>query len=388
VLRSHEGRRLVAIQATAAQVETLFGVELHDYEDPGAPVYPGAPTAPNGRRTHRGFDGPVRLPAELTDIVTGLVGLDNRRLAHRRGSLGGDPSGAGYPLGLIVAGSYNFPKLTASDQTIGVIAPQAQGQPGTPPCYLPSDITSYINGLPAGFTTQPAAIQNINITIGTTTYQNNQSQVTGQTPATASNNILELTQDISTSAGIAQGATINVYFTVWTDGFLEFFNRVLIPDPGENQPGVVTMSFGINLGDDASGTSAYTGIGSLSDTSSLVYLMNKVLTELAGVGVNVFCALGDWGSGNWFPLAGSSPTVPDAAMHVSYPGTDPAVTACGGTVLGSSAENVWSDAYTTTSSIFGAANNNFGTTASARRSRFGLPDGRRRQRRFGFERNQ
>ena len=314
----------------------------------------------------------MRLPAELTDIITGLVGLDNRRLAHQRGSLGGDPSGAGYPLGLIVAGSYNFPKLTASDQTIGVIAPQAQGQPGTPPCYLPSDITSYINGLPAGFTTQPAAIQNINITIGTTTYQNNQSQVTGQTPATASNNILELTQDISTSAGIAQGATINVYFTVWTEnGFLEFFNRVLIPDPGENQPGVVTMSFGINLGDDASGTSAYTGIGSLSDTSSLVYLMNKVLTELAGVGVNVFYALGDWGSGNWFPLAGPSPTVPDAAMHVSYPGTDPAVTACGGTVLGSSAENVWSDAYTTTSSIFGAANNNFGTTggASARRSR-------------------
>src|SRR6185437_10012074 len=103
------------------------------------------------------------------------------------------------------------------------------GSPGTPPCYLPSDIANYINGLPAGFTTQPAVINNINITIGTTTYQNSQSQVTGVTSVSSANgSILELTQDISTSAGIAQGATINVYFTEGSEnGFLEFFNRSL-----------------------------------------------------------------------------------------------------------------------------------------------------------------
>ena len=380
VLRSHAGRRTVSLQGSADQVQKLFSIELHYYEDPTAPIVTGRPTAKSGYRIHRGFDGQVQLPTELAGVVTAAFGLDNRHLGHPAGAAG-DPSGAGYPLGPKVAQSYNFPQLTAADQTIGVIAPQPQGSPGTPPCYLPSDISSYINGLPAGFTTQPAAINNINITIGTTTYQNSQSQVTSVTStSTANNAILELTQDISTSAGIAQGATINVYFTEGSEnGFLEFFNRVLLPDPGENQPTVVTMSFLPNIGDDANGTSAYTGVGKLSDTSSFVYQANQILTALAGVGINVFYAIGDWGSGNWFPLTGTSPSAPDANMHVSYPGTDPSVTACGGTVKGKSAENAWSDAYSTTSNFGGdfqtptQTNNNFGSTGGGVSATFSAP---------------
>jgi hypothetical protein len=374
VLRSHTGRRTVSVQGTAAQIQKLFGIKLNYYEDPIAPVFAGASMSKNGHRTHRGFDGQVQLPPELSSIVRGAFGLDNRHLAHTRGALG-DPQGAGYPLGPAVAQSYNFPQLTVPDQTIGVIAPQPLGQPGTPPCYLPGDITKYINGLPAGFTTQPAAVNDVNITVGTTTYKNSQSQVTSVTStSTASNSILELTQDISTSAGIAQGATINVYFTESSEnGFLEFFNRILLPDPGENQPTVVTMSFGINIQDDAS------SIGNLSDTSSLVYQMNQLLTELAGVGINVFYAIGDWGSGNWFQLAGPGPTAPDANMRVSYPGTDPSVTACGGTVLGTSTESAWSDAYSTTSSFGGDFNNpgktntNFGATGGGVSATFPAP---------------
>jgi len=65
VLRSHAGRRTVSIQGTAAQIQKLFGIELHYYEDPTAPVFPGAPTAKSGHRTHRGFDGQVQIPAGL-----------------------------------------------------------------------------------------------------------------------------------------------------------------------------------------------------------------------------------------------------------------------------------------------------------------------------------
>lgn len=372
VLRSHAGRRTVALQGTAEQVGKLFGLQLHYYEDPAAE---------GGHRIHRGYHDVVHVPAELAKIVTAVFGLDNRHLTHPLGALG-DPSGAGYPKCPTIAQSYHFPQLKVPDQTIGVIAPQPPGQPGTPPCYFPSDITQYINGLGAGFTTQPAAINDIDITVGSTTYKNNQNQVTSITStANANNSILELTQDISTSAGIAQQATINVYFTEGSEnGFLEFFNRILVPNPGENTPTVVTMSFGINLGDDANGTSQYSGIGQLSSSSSFVYQMNQLLGELAAVGINVFFAIGDWGSGNWFPLANTPPGAPpDGNMHVAYPGTDPSVTAVGGTVLGTSTETAWSDAYSTTSNFGGtflnptATNNNFGSTSGGVSATFSAP---------------
>jgi hypothetical protein len=374
VLRSHAGRRSVVVLGSAAQINKLFGIELQHYQDPYAPPAAGAH---GGKRNHRGFDGPIHLPAELADIVVAAVGLDNRHFGHPQGALG-DPSGAGSPLGPKIAGSYNFPNLTVPDQTIGVIAPQPFGSPGSPPCYNPPDIAAYIKGLPAGYNTQPAAIHDVDCIVGPTTYLNNQSVVTAVTSLSGvSNAILELTQDISTSAGIAQGATINVYFTESSEnGFLEFFNRALLPDPGENRPTVLTMSFGIKLGDDASGTSLYTGIGTLTpqrNSSSMADQMSTLLAELTAVGLNVCYAIGDWGSGNWFPLANTPPgSPPDGAMHVSYPGTDPSVTACGGTLLGTTQESAWSDAYSTTSG-FGNPNNNFGSTGGGVSATFPSP---------------
>ena len=86
--------------------------------------------------------------------------------------------------------------------------------------------------------------------------------------------ILELTQDISTSSTVAQGATVNVYFTSDDEqGWLVFLNRVLLPE-GENGPTVLTSSFTLELGDDSS------YIGNLSDSGSLVSLMTRSSSSL------------------------------------------------------------------------------------------------------------
>ena len=394
VSSSHTGRRHVTVEGTAAQMNAAFGITLHRYEAPlpsaGRRTEKEPAPAPSRRRgrtnehatptaetyTHHGYDGAVHIPKELEGIILAVVGLDDRLLGVPAGS-GNDPSGASSLEPPAVAQLYNFPNSGASDQTIGVIAPQST--PGNGASYLPNDITgSYFPNLTnAAYRTAPASINNINLTVGTKTFSNSTTTVQGITSTTNLNAfpfsfIIELTQDISTSATIAQGATVNVYFTQASEqGWLVFLNRVLLPQ-GEKQPTVVTCSFTIYQGDDSS------YIGSLSSSGSAASLMTAAFQALAAQGINVFIAIGDWGADNWWSLGGTSPTAPDGSSHVMYPGTDPWVTACGGTVVALNSspppafnENVWSDAWST--SGFGSSTSNFGATGGGVSATFPAP---------------
>ncbi len=394
VSSSHAGRRHVTVVGTVARMNAAFGVALNRYEatmpSSGRRSEREPTPAPSRRRgrtnapapataetyTYYGYDGAVHVPKELDGIVLAVVGLDNRLLGVPAGS-GNDPSGAASLQPPAVAQLYNFPNTGASDQTIGVIAPQSS--PGNGASYLSNDINNlYFPGLSnAAYQTAPASINNINLTVGTSTFSNSTSTVQSITSSTNLNAfpfsfIIELTQDISTSATIAQGATVNVYFTQASEqGWLVFLNRVLLPE-GENQPTVVTCSFTIFIGDDSS------NIGSLTSSGSAASLMTAAFQALASQGINVFIALGDWGADNWWPLGSTSPTAPDGKSHVMYPGSDPWITSCGGTVIASNStpppafnETVWSDAWST--SNFGSSTSNFGTTGGGVSATFPAP---------------
>jgi pro-kumamolisin-like protein len=380
---SHGGRRSVTLEGTAAQLRAAFGVTLNHYEAP-LPVGPShtsggaldsatesADTGPvPSTHIHHGFDGPVYLPPELAAIVTAVVGLDNRRIGAPAGGTG-DPSGANFVSVPAVAGLYNFPTTGAADQTIGVVAMGNQAG------YLTSDITAYFNGISeANYQTKPASLNDIDLTVGTTTYTNNTSLVQEITSSNIGQSqfgsVLELTQDISTSATIAQGAAVNVYFTEFSEqGWLVLLNRILQPE-SERQPSVVTCSFFIWLGDDSS------YIGKLSDSGSTVSLITALFQQLAALGISVFIAQGDWGADDWWTLSTSSPTVPDGKSHVQYAASDPWVTSCGGTILaldssapGGFQESAWSDAWSKTSSFtFGA---NSGATGGGVSATFSAP---------------
>ena len=242
----------------------------------------------------------------------------------------GDPANSNPVEVPTIAKYYNFPNSGASDQTIGVIAASDQPSATNPRLsgYLANDINNlYFPGLTdANYRTKPASINDVSLTVGTNTYSNNTTAVT------ISNNFaLEVTQDISTCATIAQGATINVYFTELTEqGLLVCLNRILLPE-GEKQPTVVTCSFYFFGSDDSN------SIGSLSNTGSAANQISTLFQQLALLGISVFVIAGDFGSDD---------NVKDGATHVNYPGSDPWITCCGGTVVGnggSGPEWVWSN---------------------------------------------
>jgi kumamolisin len=309
VLEAHAGRRTLSILGTAEQANRLFGIELQRYADPRAPEIPefaqGNELKTLSPRSHRGFDGAVHLPIELAGILTAVVGLDDRFLGAPRGAAVGGQAGAGYPPVSTVAQQYHLPDTGAAGETIAIFAAQPPGLPGMPPCYLPSDINNlYFPNLPADYQTRPASILDINLTVGATTYKNDPSQVTGIASLDeAKPAILELTQDISTSATLAQGATVNVYFTEASEqGYLVFMNRVLLPEH-EKQPTVLSLSLAADLGAGSQEGAARNRIGSRGETGSLSYLIDELFRQVAVQGISVFIAVGDCGADTWYLLA-------------------------------------------------------------------------------------
>lgn len=100
------------LSGTVENVNKAFQVELKTYN------------YPNG--TYRGRVGPVRIPANLAQIVEGVFGLDNRPVAKRRGPArrrAVSPTDGARPFNPDqLAKIYNFPPdADGSGQTIGII---------------------------------------------------------------------------------------------------------------------------------------------------------------------------------------------------------------------------------------------------------------------------
>jgi hypothetical protein len=354
----HVGRRMVTLLGSAAQLSKAFGVKLNRYEAP-LPRERRAPRdADTGTHVHHGYDGPVHIPAELAGVIQAVVGLDNRRIATPAGGTG-DPSGAASRSVAATAQLYNFPNTGAADQTIGVITMGGS--------YAHDDITDhYFPGQSnASYRTAPSSLNDISLTVGTTTYANSASTVAQITSGNKNsyNQVLELSQDIQTSTTIAQGASVNVYFTENSEqGWLVLLGRLLQPD-AEAQPTVVTCSWFVWTSDDSG------QIGSLSDAGSTVSLMTGMFQSLANLGVNVFIAQGDWGADDG---------VADGDVHVQYAASDPWVTSCGATVLSTQTtdskgfvEWAWSDSFNTVSPF--GSNNDFGSTGGGVSATFAAP---------------
>jgi len=319
VLERHAGRRSVTVKGTTAQLNKAFGVTLNYYEAPRPPAAPH--THAHGDEqpaavtpyTHHGYDGAVQLPSSLAGIVQSVVGLDNRSLGGAGGS-SGDPSNSQQLAVPTVAQYYNFPNSGAADQTIAVIAPSDPPGPGQRiSAYLSNDILNlYFPNLTNAAYRTPPVLHDVSLIVGTNTYINNTSAV-----SISNNFALEVTQDISTSSTIAQGATVNVYFTELTEqGLVVCVNRILQPE-GESQPSVVTCSFNFWGGDEA--------IGSPTTPGSIAATVSPLFQALAALGISVFIISQD---------KGSNDGITGGKTHVNYPGSDPWVTCVGGTVVG------------------------------------------------------
>jgi hypothetical protein len=377
VTKTHAGRRHVVLSGTAAQFRRAFGVSFSYFEVPARKAIPSTPVS--GTRKYRDYAGFIHVPANLSDAIVGVFGLDNAPIG-RRANNPGDPPIVSTVTVQQVTQLYNFPAPGAAigGQTIGIITPSGVNGGGylqsdldltfssvglTAPIVIPISVEPGVTNATytapttaaavSGSTTlQFASTTNINpylaasYTYAGTTYMIS-LQVTSATTADVgtalptpvpegtivSFNLDEETnQDIAISALAAAGANIVDYFTDDTQkGWVDLIGRVLHPEagdlpPGVNPPSVLSASWIIAVGDDTNGLAAqFPGVGVVTTATLLTMSASFQDAAVLQNGPTICCCSQD---------NGSSGGLEDGYAHVSYPSSDPWIVSCGGTTLG------------------------------------------------------
>ena len=291
-------RRTVVLKGTVAQMSKAFAVDLAMYE--------------TAEEKYRGREGTVYVPANIADIVEGVFGLDNRKMAKPNISSKKKvtPGGSGHTTVPLtppqVAELYGFPTPPQDfNQTIGIF--EFGGG------YWFSDVQLFYQSvnLPAPSITP----------IG----------VDGQTnaPELLDTNTEETLIDINVAGSAAPGAKLAVYFAPWTQQGWHDVVTTAIHDT-TNQPSVISISWGY--------AENQTGQG-LDWSLDAIKAVNATFQEATAMGVTILVASGD---------DGSNCGIDDGKAHVEYPASDPYVTCVGGTrisnVSGSNfTETTWSN---------------------------------------------
>jgi kumamolisin len=254
-----------------------------------------------GSVTHRYRTGGLSVPAELSGIIVGVIGLDTRPQAspHFRrpapeGAVTAHATSAvpgAVPLtALQVASFYDFPANTdGTGQTIAII--ELGGG------YNAADLTTYFSGLSLSV----PSVTSVGVDNGS------------NSPGSADDGEVEL--DIEVAGAVAPKASFVVYFAPNTDqGFIDAISDAINAKP---TPIAVSISWG--------GPESSWAPQSMSG-------MNEAISDAAALGCTVTVAAGDNGS--------SDNPSSTSGVQVDFPASSPYSLACGGTTLvGNTATN-------------------------------------------------
>ncbi len=284
--------RSVRLSGTIAAMEEAFQVELFNY------------THESG--SYRGRVGPAYVPVEMKDIVEGVFGLDNRRVARRgrqpvrdRGLARSAAVPSDWYIPSELASHYNFPPGDGSGQTVGLL--EFGGG------YFPDDLKKFCSlaNIP-----QPPKVKTISAD-GTPTDSRDGAEG-------------EVMLDVEIVAGICPKADIVVYFAYWSEKGVITALDAAIHDV-TNDPGVLSISWG------------YTEDVGIWTTQAMRQV-NETLQEAALLGVTVCVAAGDDGSSDG-QMGGDA--------HVGFPASSPFVLSIGGTTIpkkgGKGPDIVWKE---------------------------------------------
>ncbi|MBV8088214.1 MAG: S8 family serine peptidase, partial [Alphaproteobacteria bacterium] len=263
-----------------------FGVTLFDYTHPKLGEFHA--------RT-----GPISVPAELGDAITGVFGFNNhralRRLPRRSrlSELRMNAAAQSRPwfLPTELAGIYNFPNANAQSQCIGLLEFGGGVEQ--------SDVAAYF---------QKIGVRAPNIQIiavdGVSTDPAADPESTG-----------EVMLDIDVAGAMAGGAKIAVYFSTFDEkGFIDILSAVI--NDAANDPGVLSVSWGWDENQPFNNTVLW--------SPAAIDHINHSLLAIAQLGITVCVSTGD---------DGSEAQVQDGRAHVNFPATSPYVLAVGGTTL-------------------------------------------------------
>lgn len=291
--------RSMRVSGTADAIEKAFKANLGIYHN-----------AQQG--DFRGREGKLKIPAALAGIVTGVFGLDERRVAHRKAvrSIAAAVGPALSPLAPSdLEDRYNFPSGAAQGQQIAI----AEFEGG----YFADDLQAFCTkyNLPAPqVTTVPVGSPAL-------TLQQIQQLPKKQRLAELDASI-EVNMDIQIVAGLCSKAQIFVYFAPFTQkGWVDLLNQVMSGNPAK--PVALSISWG--LAEDSP---------DWSDAARAE--INGRLQAVAMLGITVCVSSGDDGSGD---------QINDGRVHVDFPSSSPFVLSVGGTMLigdaTDSTEEVW-----------------------------------------------
>ncbi len=291
VVQEDLARRSVVLSGTVAQFNRAFEIDLERFEHEGG--------------SYRGRKGPIRLPDELSPVVEGVFGLDNRpqakphfRARSPKGNVHWHAASSSFtPLQL--ASLYGFPAGTGQGECIGII--ELGGG------YRPADLQKYF----AEINVPLPKVSAVSVDHG-------RNQPTGDPNGPDG----EVMLDIEVAGAIAPAAHIAVYFAPNTDqGFLDAVTTAI--HDTTNKPSVVSISWG---GPESSWT------------SQAMTAFDQAFQAAAAMGITVCVAAGDNGSSDG--VTGSD--------NVDFPASSSYVLACGGTSVQASgnsitSESVWND---------------------------------------------
>jgi len=284
VAESSPQRRTVKLTGRVGDVLEAFHVDLHRYEHPE-------------HGSFRGRAGPVYVPVQLTDVVEGVFGLDDRPQLRPQFRIADPRAVTSSYTPVEVARAYDFPSgATGAGQCVAIL--ELGGG------YRESDLEAYFGdlGIPVPTVTAVSVDGATNSPAGD--------------PDSADGEVL---LDIEVIGAVAPGAHVAVYFAPNTDqGFIDAVTTAVHDEI--NAPSIVSISWG-----------APESTWTLQAQTAL----DQAFADAAALGVTVCAACGDSGSGDG---------VGDGRAHADSPASSPHVLGCGGTRLEpGGAETVWND---------------------------------------------
>jgi kumamolisin len=277
VVKVDPATRSVELSGTVAQMERAFQTRLFEFSHPDG--------------NYRGRTGELKIPSEIKDIIEGVFGMDDRRVARRRRR----PSHAGLtrdvqsvPASWYVpaelAARYKFPPGNGTGQAVGVL--EFGGG------YFPADLQTFC-------TEAGVAVPNVVAT-----------SVDGTSTSATDGAEGEVMLDIEVVAGVCPMATIVAYFAHFGErGFIKALDAAV--QDATNNPKVLSISWG-NPEEGGAWSAA------------AINQVNKSLQDAALTGMTVCVAAGD---------DGSSDALQDGLAHVDFPASSPYVLAVGGTTI-------------------------------------------------------
>jgi kumamolisin len=292
MMHENAAARSIRLTGTIASMEKAFQVKLFNYAHESG--------------NYRGRVGNVQIPTELKDIVQGVFGLDNRRVARRRRQPVRDTSHAkalttvpaSWYTPAKLATHYNFPSAQGNQQSVGIL--EFGGG------FFEQDLEKFCK-LTGGSLPVVKPIS----TDGTPTSAKDGAQG-------------EVMLDVEIVAGCCPKSTIVVYFADWSEqGWITALDAST--QDKENDPGVLSCSWGYAEDADIWTQQAMTQV-------------NESMKDAAFLGITVCIAAGD---------DGSSDAITDGHAHVDFPSSSPYVLSVGGTTIlsstGTEADIAWKE---------------------------------------------